>query len=335
MNKFLLLALASSFAISALAHHSRAHYGAEIVEMAAEIVQVDWRNPHVTFTMRVTNEAGQEELWELEAGSTYMLDRYEGVGRELFSLGDRVHIAGAISSLHPNQMLISNMLLPDGTEAVMLPNRPKLWAGGYQGRETTVLTDNPERSLFRVWSLVDGDPNATGAVPGLAIPPLTPAGQQLYSDYDAERDNPDLDCVPPGMPSAMFGPHPIEFVDDGDHITLHVQENDIVRTIWVGGNAEAAAAPPSPLGYSVGQWEDSTLVVRTTGIDWPYFNGTGVPLSSDAVVVERFEISADGSYLTMSTETTDPEYLAEGFFLAHPRYALLGEELEEFNCVPR
>jgi len=58
--------------IAAFAHHSRAHYGDEVVELDAEIVGIDWRNPHVTFTMRATTETGEEQIWELEGGSTYM-----------------------------------------------------------------------------------------------------------------------------------------------------------------------------------------------------------------------------------------------------------------------
>ncbi len=86
----------------------------------------------------------------------------------------------------------------------------------------------------------------------------------------------------------MSNPHPMHFVDGGDRITVYIQENDVVRTIYIGENEEGAAMEPGPLGYSVGHWENKTLVVRTTNINWPYFNRAGIPLSEDVVVDERF-----------------------------------------------
>lgn len=311
------------------AHHSRAHFGEEVVEMAAEIVEIDWRNPHVTFTMRATNDAGEVEFWELEGGSTYMLNRYEGLGRALFNVGDQVRIAGPVSTIRPNEMLITNMLLPDGTEAVMLPNRPKRWEGGIEGAELALQINNEARSLFHVWSI---NPNAEGDTS--AAPLLTPTAEAKLADYDVERDDPALRCIKPGMPSTMSNPHPMQFVDNGDHITLNIQENDVVRVIWIGDNAAAASAAPSPLGYSVGHWEDKTLVVRTTNISWPWFNREGIPLSRDAVVDERFEISENGSYLVIHVTTTDPTHFVDPVTTLR-NYALFGEEVHEYNCVRR
>ena len=320
----------------AFAHHGRTHYGEEIVETSAEIIEIRWRNPHITFQMRELNDAQEEKIWEIESGSKYVLGRTTGVSEDMFNAGDRVRIAGQVSSLYANRMLLTNVLLPDGREARMMPWARSRWVdGGARAREPmplTIMTDNPERSLYRTWSQIDMDPADTGAPPGTTFPPLTDMAREVFADYDFERDNPDLDCIPPGMPSAIFTPHPIEFIDDGNRITQRIQENDIVRTIWMGGNDEAAAAAPSPLGYSVGHWEDMTLVVQTTHIDWPFFNGTGAPLSDRASVVERYEISEDGSYLYLEMETADPLYLAEGVFPSQTIYALLGEEIEEYDC---
>ena len=324
-----LIVTMSALSAVANAHHSRAHFSEEIVEMAAEIVEIDWRNPHVTFTMRATNAAGEEALWELEGGSTYMLNRYEGLGRDLFNVGDQVRIAGPVSTVRPNEMLITNMLLPDGTEAVMLPNRPKRWEGGIVAAELTLQTDNETRSLFHVWSI-----NPNGIASTSAAPSLTAAAEAVLADYDIDRDDPALRCIKPGMPSTMSNPHPMQFIDNGDHIVLNIQENDVTRTIWITENADAAAAPPSPLGYSIGHWDDKTLVVRTTNISWPWFNREGIPISGNAVVDERFEISEDGSYLVIHVTTTDPENFLDPV-TTQRYYALYGEEVYEYGCVPR
>ncbi len=317
--------------IATFAHHSRAHYGQDVVEMDAEIVQIDWRNPHVTFTMNAISAAGEEELWELEGGSTYMLGRYSGLGKEIFQVGARVRIAGLVSTVRQNEMLITNMLLPDGVEAVMLPNRPTRWSGGIDGADLTLQTNNAERSLFQVWSI---DPDSPGGGGGQRNLPLTAAAETALAAYDRERDDPALRCVKPGMPSTMSNPHPMHFIDNGDRITVNIQENDVVRTIYIGESAEAAAQPPGPLGYSVGHWEDKTLVVHTANINWPYFNRSGIPLSNQATVDERFEIDEAGSHLVIDIVTTYPINFNEP--IASQRfYALLGEAVKTYDCVDR
>jgi hypothetical protein len=315
--------------IAAIAHHSRAHYGTEVVELDAEIVEIDWRNPHVTFTMKATSESGEEQIWALEGGSTYMLGRYSGLGRDLFNVGDNVRIAGPISGIRPNEMLITNMLLPDGREAIMVPRSPIRWADRVSGEDLNVQMDNPERSLFRVWSI---DPNAPGGASQQVLP-LTAAAAASVSSYNREEDDPALRCVKPGMPSTMSNPHPMHFSDGGDRVIVNVQENDVVRTIYLGENA-AAAQVTSPLGYSVGHWEDRILVVRTTNINWPYFDRTGIPLSTEAVVEERFEISEAGSHLVINIVTTDPTNFTAPV-LTQRRYALLGEAVKTYDCVAR
>ncbi len=317
--------------IATFAHHSRAHYGQDVVEMDAEIVQIDWRNPHVTFTMNAISTAGEEELWELEGGSTYMLGRYSGLGKELFHVGDRVRIAGLVSTVRQNEMLVTNMLLPTGSEAVMLPNRPPRWSDNVDGADLTLQTNNPERSLLHVWSI---DPDAPGGGGGRRNLPLTTAAEASLAAYDRERDDPALRCVKPGMPSTMSNPHPMHFVAEDDRIIVNIQENDVVRTIYFGENAEAAAQSPGPLGYSVGHWDDKTLVVHTTKIDWPYFDRSGIPLSEQATVDERFEIDEDGSHLVIKLVTTDPVNFNEPI-TSQRYYALLGEAVKTYDCVAR
>jgi hypothetical protein len=325
-----LLIGASLLPFTVLAHHSRAHYGQEIVELDAEIVEIDWRNPHVTFTMKAMNAAGKAELWELEGGSTYMLSRYSGLGRDLFNVGDQVKIAGPISAIRLNEMLVTNILLPDGKEALMLPNRPPRWSDQIEGTKPTLQTNNPERSLFHVWSI---DPVAPGGAGGSNIS-MTEGAKAALSAYDIDVDAPALRCVKPGMPSTMSNPHPIHFVDEGDRIIVYIQENDVVRTIYLSENTGGAAVPPSPLGYSVGHWENTTLVVRTTNINWPYLDRTGIPLSEEVIVIERFEINQSGSRMVNRIITTDPVSFTAPI-TSQRHYALLGEPVKTYDCVAR
>ena len=80
------------------------------------------------------------------------------------------------------------------------------------------------------------------------------------------------------MPAIIRQPFPIEFVDRGDTIELKMEEYDTRRTIYMRA-AATADVPRTPLGYSVGRWEGSTLVVETTRLDEPYLNGKRHPIA--------------------------------------------------------
>ena len=333
----ILIFVLSACACSALAHHSRVHYGRDTVEMNGEIVDVRWANPHIMFYIQTTDNNGLETVWELEAGSIYALTRGTDIKAEYFNIGDRVQFAGRPSRSIPDAMLVSNILLPNGKEILLLPNTEPRWPDkGLAVSEKApdnVLDNNKERSLFHVWST---DPSRSrsgeGPIPALLIPPLNEAGKARLEEFKATGVDPETLCEKPGMPSTMFTPQPIAFTDNGDHIQLDIQENDITRKIWMPEN-ETVSADFSIQGYSVGRWDGTTLEVRTTNISYPLFNGVGVPLSKDAVVVERFEISEDGSRMDANMVTVDPSHFLEPVHSSQ-LYALLGEKISEFNCVP-
>ena len=62
---------------------------------------------------------------------------------------------------------------------------------------------------------------------------------------------------------------------------------------------------------SVGRWDGGTLVVDTTDIDYPHFDGRGIPLARGARVEERFTMNADGSRLDYTMKVTDPATFTE------------------------
>ena len=109
----------------------------------------------------------------------------------------------------------------------------------------------------------------------------------------------------------MEQPYPMEFVDEGDVIVMRLEEYDTVRRILMSADAQAQAPAPGILGRSVGRWDDDVLVVETSGIDYPWLNGRGIPLSEHARIQERFEVSEDGSRLQYAMKFTDPLVFTE------------------------
>ena len=309
-----------------LAHHSVAAFDRTILhEIEGTLVDVRWRNPHVTFIVRVSDANGSVEDWELQAGAVYPHQR-AGLSGDIFSVGDDVRVAGWRSTQTPRLMIVSNMLLPYGLEALFYDvSRPR-WTenavgGGWKGE----LVENSSRGLFRIWSVADfGDYQDVAR--NLVIR-QTPAAQA--NTPDASPIDP---CVAQGMPATMMNPLPIEFVDAGDHIELQLATFGVRRTIHLTPPANLEEIPLSDLGVSVGRWIGDTLEVRTTRVGWPYIDDEGKPQSENVEILERFSIIDDGRRLDYRQTVTDPEMLVEPFSTGLV-YADIGETaIEPLSC---
>ncbi len=98
--------------------------------------------------------------------------------------------------------------------------------------------------------------------------------------------------------------------------------------------ASAARQRPSLLGYSVGPWEDDTLVVRTTGVNYPYLYGAaGIPQSDAVEFVERFTATEDGSRLEYRITVTDPATFTEPLVLENIWIWLSDVTVEPYDCI--
>jgi len=307
----------------ALAHHSVAYYGAERVEISGKLLDVQWRNPHVRWTLEVANPQGGAEIWRLEGNSIYNLQR-SGASREIFPIGERVTVMGRRALRDDHALLAMNMLLPNGKELLLWDTQER-----FIDQEHLVVAAAAEnKGIFRVWSVPVA--NAAAATAQLARQPFTASAIAARSSWNM-LDNFAIRCEPEGMPRIMVNPHPFEFIDHGNEITLRTELYDIERTIHMDRTAPPADTPASRLGYSVGTWENGDLVVRTTHLNWPYFDTIGTPLSENVTVLERFHLSADQTRIDFEVTVTDSSTFMEpavlrGYWLA------LGEEILRFDC---
>lgn len=144
-------------------------------------------------------------------------------------------------------------------------------------------------------------------------------------------DNFSVRCEPAGMPRLMWYPHPYEFVDEGSEILIRLEMYDLVRTIHMDQPVPPEDVVPTRLGYSIGHWEDNTLVVETTHIDWNYYDTRGTPQSDAAEVTERFTLSDDQSRIDYHITTVDPAVFTEPATIAG-HWLALGEEIEPYDC---
>ncbi len=304
---------------TAFGHHSfAATFTSDVItELEGEIAAVRWRNPHVGFTLKTVDDSGAETLWSMESHSLSIMRRMD-LATAFIYVGDRVKVAGNLARQSDiNAMFVQNILLPSGEEWVFrfgATPADMRWSDRLMGTTerwfaTEGDTSEAERGIFRVWSTARAAGGGSLRNPSY---PLTESARAAVADFDPVADSPIANCAPKGMPYIMTQPYPMEFVEQNDTILLRIEEYDSVRTIHMGNAASAENQPPSILGYSVGHWEDDTLVVRTTGVDYAFFDGVaGIPQSDAAEFVERITAAKDGSRLDYQITVTDPATFTE------------------------
>ncbi len=339
--------LISIFLTSSIsAHHGSVTNGSlyrteELIQLEGEITEVFWHNPHVRGKMKIENDSRGEETWEIEfSGGPRNWERRGMVAGDFMG---SVKVAGYVSRRNSQGLGVVHMLFPNGQEFVAGGSGAGLPVSGpiYSSelvpsslrRPTTSQIEKAEQTangIFRVWGGSRPEPEEELL---RAMEFFTERGQELAESYDPLEDNLELVCRQ-GMPDVNFEPVPMDITDQGDQIRIRSEEYNMERYIYMG--APPAQPPePSPTGYSMGHWEGDTLVVETTGIDWPFYSELGIPQSNQVRYLERFWLSENGNNLNYLIEVTDPVVFTQPLILLERSRAWTpGVELEgPYNCI--
>ncbi|HEX9875695.1 MAG TPA: DUF6152 family protein [Gammaproteobacteria bacterium] len=316
------------------AHHATAPTfdQSRVIEIEGEITEVHWQNPHIRFRMQAA-DAADAEFWDIETNSVSIVSRF-GLSAGLIEPGTQVRVAGNPGRRVDNALWLTNVLLGDGREILFGANYPPRWsevtlgAEDVRGAITADLTGS--LGIFRVWTSLGG-----GSALWNESYPLTPEAAAVRAGFNPITDAPTLNCVPKGMPLIMEQPYPMEIVDEGDEIVMHLEEYDTVRRVAMadGVQAQARNRSSSLLGNSVGRWEDGVLVVDTTDIDYLHFDKTGIRQSAAVRTEERFTLSDDGSRLDYQMTVTDPATFTEPVVLTKAWVYRPNDEVRPYDCT--
>ncbi|HEY5622890.1 MAG TPA: DUF6152 family protein [Gammaproteobacteria bacterium] len=335
--RLIVAAAAAGLPLTVLAHHSpNVHFDrTQTVEFTGELVELDWRNPHVLMTVHSMDEQGNEIEWELEYLAPSFLSR-QGITRDLFEIGDIIRVAGFPGRSNPHAVFTTNILAASGqevfdfqvAEARFTDNTVGLTFAEYQ--ETKRAAEpQPADDIFRTWST---DVSVIGPERTMWKDsyPLTESARIAHENWDRVADNPYIRCQN-GMFAIMDQFYPMEIGQDGENILIYLEELDVVRTIYM--TADAPDPVMNPYGFSRGRWEGDSLVVDTTHVDWPWFDQTGVPMTDDVTMLERFWLSDDRQHLEYSVTVTDPATFSEPVTLTRNWVWLPGETRRPYECT--
>jgi hypothetical protein len=294
----------------AQAHHSRAPFDLDKkIELDATITEVAWRSPHVYYEATVRNAAGVDETWTFEGHSIPGFLRL-GWQRDTIEVGDRVAIVA-----HPNRAgattfaMLYSVTRADGNTyyAYQIPQGQTV--PGLQAAAPVA----PSTDFSGTWRHMI--PVLEAAIGSFRPPtewPLTPKGRAQVDAWNL-NDDPELDCVPLGVPRLILATYSHRWRREAGNIVIVKERSNQTRVIHLDGAPRPPDYVPNELGYSVGRFEaDGTLVIETDGFaPTRWGNSRGLDSSAVKRVVERYELAADGLRMSVSYTIEDPEFLTE------------------------
>lgn len=136
------------------------------------------------------------------------------------------------------------------------------------------------------------DPNTSYAT---EQPPLKPLWRAEWDKTRARQRagmkvwDPDIACLPPGMPRTMNMSYPFEIIMSPRRVTLLTEYYNETRRIFLGSvHPSTDDLEPTFRGHSIGHWEGNTLVIDTVGIRYETVVDLDmVPHSDQIHVIER------------------------------------------------
>jgi hypothetical protein len=197
-------------------------------------------------------------------------------------------------------------------------------AGGAKGKAPELPPGTPPNATFKNIG--------SGFKEGL---PMLPWAADLVKARRAEnsKDNPDAHCLPLGLMQLHMHPQPRKIIQTSGLVVILYEAQGGVRQIFTDGRPLPTDAEPWWYGYSVGHWEEDTLVVETTGFRndvWLDIDGT--PLTESGKMTERIKRL---NYGTLQTDVTieDPKAFSKPFTVRVTHRLLPDTDLIEFICT--
>jgi hypothetical protein len=180
---------------------------------------------------------------------------------------------------------------------------------------------------------------AAGLKPGEVV--MQPWAKSLQAEREGRdhQDDPLSQCMPPGVPrinmTTPAAPHLFKIVQTPSLVALlyETSANSTFRQVFLDGRPLPKGPQPTWLGYSVGRWEGSTLVVDTTGFNGRSWldTGKGHPQTEAGHVTERFT-RLDFGHMEIEIAIDDPGAYEKPWRAKVPVNLLADTDLLETYC---
>jgi len=310
-------------------HHSEVGIDMNsVVTFEATVTEFTWRNPHVYLVIETTSENGDVVEWLLQMGSIVTAAR-AGWMRDSLSVGDHITVR-----THPAQ---------DGRRYGIVESVDKdgevISGAAYIAPQISASTSTLEGKWMADPAILFSYP---GGLDGFfkAHLDLTDKGKVAQAMYDELSDeNPDSRCIgrptPAQIVSSSLFPIELQLEETNQTILIRSAGSDEERTVYMDARRHPDSGERFFGGHSTGFWDGEVLVVDTRNFEdhrSPY--QTGVPSGAQKHVVERYQLTEDGTRIVVDFVLEDPEFLATP--MTHSRELIFSPQMEvsRFDCDP-
>src|SRR5882672_8951413 len=97
--------------------------------------------------------------------------------------------------------------------------------------------------------------------------PFTPWGESRFKMMDPKVNDPNLACLPHGVPRIMFVPLPFEIMQVPGKVLLYQEADNQLRQVHLNRQHPKDFEAPTYNGDSIGKWDGDTLVVDTVNFN--------------------------------------------------------------------
>ncbi len=163
--------------------------------------------------------------------------------------------------------------------------------------------------------------------------PYTEEGHAAQAKAGTAED-PAFQCII-GFGRIMAAGFPTEIFQNEKQVTILYEYNHQVRRVFTDGRGFPAKVRKTLMGYSIGKWDDDTLVVETTGLKPLYFRNGGIPYSEKARVTERISLLDEGQTLEILINVDDPKYYTEPWDARKYMRLEPSVEILDYDCTLR
>jgi hypothetical protein len=316
------------------AHHAFSSEFDGDLEGAVEgtVTKVWWANPHIRYDVDVTLEDGSVEQWSLHPPGNLPTYRRENWTPETLQAGDHVLATGNLGRDGAQKLYATCIRLdsgrqlgrcvsPGSTATVTAdPNVDYTYEANDYAVDISGFWDN--RYRFRT-TVDDFEPRPM---------PMTASAEAIYAGREFGDDHV-LRCLPAGLPRIFGSPYPVEILDAGSHYVMIFLQDNTPRWVYMDGRDPLPDQPLSSMGFSVGHWEDRTLVIETTHLAPGWLDGSGYPMTGGdgTRIVERWSVADDGLTIDRTMTIYDDYYTAP---LVRTRGSQRGDSRELLESPP-
>ena len=189
--------------------------------------------------------------------------------------------------------------------------------------------------VTNILGALGGIPAGMSVVEGGEIPYLPEALERRDQNRsDWTNLDPVAKCYIPGVPRSTYMPWPFQILQTDTEIFIAYEFGSNSRTIFM--DRPGTEAPlPSWMGYSLGHWENETLVVNVTKqVPDTWLDASGNYHGADLVVEERYTL-VDENRIQYEATIDDPDVFSRPWTIKIPLYRRMedGARLLEYKCV--